>query len=126
MDSYGRVIGRAIGREPAGTMSEFLLVEDKSNAKYPVVVACEFYGQRRQDLDLINPGDFVRVEGALRSNKGTKAGRYFTSFVGLRLINLTVQGVEVPPWAESRPWPPKHTEQRAQEEDNERTDRLPF
>ncbi len=111
MDSSGRVIGKVLGIEPAGPNSEFVVVEDRSSAQYPVMVACECYGKTREQLRDIKPGQWVRVIGQLRSNRSQKNGKLYTSFSAYQVWSLDHQSTEVPPWAQTQPWPPrKHTE----------------
>lgn len=109
MDNFGRVIGKAVGREPGGPKSEFLVVEDRSEEAYPKIVACEFYfgpsaGEKlRAQLEAIKPGDFVKVVGQMRSNRSVK-GRLFTAFVAHQVFPLN----HLLPASKPEQWPEKH------------------
>lgn len=65
-----------------------VLVEDRSNPKYPVVAACRFFGDKpKAQAREVGDGDFVKVEGSVKSRQ-SKDGRWFTEFSAWRLTKL--------------------------------------
>jgi len=66
--------------------ARFVVVEDKSNPKYPVSVACRFYGKPKEQTNDVGNGELVKVTGNCKSRE--HQGRWYTDFSAWRLTRL--------------------------------------
>jgi hypothetical protein len=84
-----------------GDKFDVVIVHDQSRPKYPNDVACEFMGKSRDLLHDIAEGDWVAIEGSIRSKE--YKGKWYTNFVCYALARLPMAGQRAP---EKRPAPP--------------------
>lgn len=74
--------------------NDLLIVRETTEPKFPVFVACEFYGEKnRALLEGIENGDLVRVAGSTKSRK--YQDKWFTSFSAYKVTKVTVPQAEI-------------------------------
>lgn len=85
----GCVVGRVIEIN-GGDKFDVVVVLDRAKPQYPNEIACEFFGKSRELLRDVSVGDWVTVEGSIRSNKSPSTGRRFTNFACYAISHIDV------------------------------------
>lgn len=115
------VIGEVIEIN-GGERFDIVVLLDRARPAYPNEVACEFFGKSRDLLRDVSVGDWLSIEGSLRSKKSPKTGQRFTNFACFSVSHVDVgQQRSAPPPPPKAPAPPQHREVHA----NDDTD-IPF
>ena len=89
--------------------ARFVVVEDKSNPKYPVSVACRFYGKPKEQTNDVGNGELVKVTGNCKSRE--HQGRWYTDFSAWKLTRLAS---------------PARTQQQSASPPSDDSDNVPF
>jgi hypothetical protein len=92
----GCVVGEVIDIVP-GDRFDIVVVLDRSKPQYPNEVACEFVGKSRELVKTMQVGDWVSVEGSIRSKRSQKTNHWFTNFVCYAVGHLEFRGGQEQP-----------------------------
>jgi hypothetical protein len=81
------LLGRVVGVVHS-ERNDLLIIEETSSPDYPQKVACEFYGDKRKEIEGVSNGELVRVAGSTRSRE--YQGKWFTTFSAYKVTKAVV------------------------------------